>query len=291
VKAEFMKMNVGKCEVMKKLFDPVLTTAKAYSAIHALAEGKSHARLWLSALLEISNAVIGIMAVVGLFFSWMKRKKNKSELNVLKKYEKLRSKSLCPFARKAKLYGGCVGKSQDIKTAVRSIMPRLIELTEFGKQRKLDGFVVELPADRFANNLIEFCTSFNCFLRELSKHDPSEENCFKGNILRKDWQFTFNHTRFFVTTFAPFYNPRHPRFSKLKNSAFIFLQPDYSFDNHGISRRNSQREKVKDNIRQAFQEAGSGYDIGLVKQPLEALKYIKALDVSDPSLQWWKLPC
>jgi len=275
---------------MKKLFDPILTTAKTYSTIHALAGGNFHASLCVAAFFEISDAIVGIMAVVGLFFAWMKGRKNKSELTVLKKYEKLRSKSLCPFARKAKLYGGGVGKGQDIETAAKSIMPRLIELTKFGKKRKLDGFVIELPADRFANNLVELCRSFNSLLRELANHDPAGENCFKGNILKKDWQFTFNQTRFFVTAFAPFYNPRHPRFSKVKNSAFIFLQPDYSFDNHGISRRNTHRETVKNNIRKAFQETGSGYDIALVKQPLEALKYIKALRISDPPVRWWKLP-
>jgi hypothetical protein len=262
---------------------------KVYTAIHSIISGNLHPLLHFSTFTATVNAIVGLLAAGGLLYKTVRNYLNsRGESDVLRRFGKLRQKSLCPFARKTKLFAGEVGNKQNIQSAVVAMLPKLITLTEIGRKRKLDGLVIDLPAERFAKNLRQFSKTFNSLLREIAQNDPTGENCLQGKILREGWQFTFNHTRFFVTSFAPFYDPKHPRYSQSTKHAFVYLQPEYSFDNHGISNHNAHREQVKENIRKAFQNAGSRYDIALVKQPFEALKYVKPLIESQPPIRWWK---
>jgi hypothetical protein len=287
--ANVMTSDVQRMRILVDWLDPLSAVVKLCAAAQACAAGEFKLPLDLRSIVLILDAGISVILLGGLIYQRVRKHLNEPpESQVLREFAKLRSKSLCPFARKAKLFGGGIAEGQDIKTTVRLLVPQLLKLTTIGRTKKLDGFVIGLPADRFANNLLEFSRSLNSVLRELAAFDPSGENCMNGDILKEGWQFTFNHTRFFITTFAPLYNSRHPRHSNVRNTAFIFLQMEYSFDHHGISSRNSRREGVKRRIRKAFQDAGSGYDVALVKQPMEALKYIKPIKPSDPPVYWWK---
>lgn len=98
------------------------------------------------------------------------------------------------------------------------------------------------------------------------------ENAMDGNLLSPRWRFPFGNLTFFIATFAPFYDHKHPRYSQTADTAFVFMQPEFSFDLHGIHAGNAKRGLVKSTIRDSFERDGSGYSIDLVEQPIEAFK-------------------
>ena len=142
-------------------------------------------------------------------------------------------------------------------------------------------------ARTLAADLEMLSKTVNHVLRFLAKHDPTGHDCFVADVVAEDWQFSFNGTRFFITTFAPFYGSGHSRFSARQDSAFIYFQPEYSFDHHGVFAGNPDRERLKERVRQAFANGGTEYSVILVKQPIEAYKYVKPLKVGDPPVEWW----
>lgn len=121
----------------------------------------------------------------------------------------------------------------------------------------------------------------------LAEHDPTGVNCFATNVESEAWQFSFNGTRFFITTFAAFYSEDHSRYSQRQDSAFIYFQPEYSFDHHGVSAANPDRERMKERIRREFATHGVPYSVELVTQPVEAYKYVKPLKLGDTPVEWW----
>ena len=92
---------------------------------------------------------------------------------------------------------------------------------------------------------------------------------------------------FFISTFSPFYPPDHPRHSPRHDSAFIFLQPEISFDHHGVTASNPKRWSIKESIRANFEKRLSRYSVELVEQPIEALKYVKPFKVDGEPVRWW----
>jgi hypothetical protein len=203
-------------------------------------------------------------------------------------FENLRRSTKCPFARAARLVGCSLAGRGTLERRVMRLVPLLLRMTKEGRARRLDGFILQIPAHGFATDLAMLSRTVNRTLRALAEHDPTGSDCFaKRDVVAEDWQFSFNGTRFFITTFAPFYGPGHSRYSGRKDSAFIYFQPEYSFDHHGISVANPDRERLKERVRCAFEESGVGYSIALVRQPIEAYKYVKPLKVGDPPVEWW----
>jgi hypothetical protein len=101
------------------------------------------------------------------------------------------------------------------------------------------------------------------------------------------WRFRLFGVSYFITTFAPFYGMGHPRHSPLSGSSFLFFQPEVSFDHHGITASNPKRLVTKQTIRENFAAHGCPYPDDLVRQPIEALKYIKPLDPRGKPVFWW----
>jgi hypothetical protein len=71
----------------------------------------------------------------------------------------------------------------------------------------------------------------------LSSNDPFGNDCVKKSYIKeRGWHFEFNRTPIFITTFAPFYPKTNARYSfdADNESAFILLQPEYSFAWHNL---------------------------------------------------------
>jgi hypothetical protein len=160
-------------------------------------------------------------------------------------------------------------------------------MTNEGRKRRLDGFVLRIPAAGFAADLGMLSRTFNRILQLLAKHDPTGRDCFETDVLEEDWQFSFNGTRFFITAFTPFYSKGHSRYSPSRDSAFVYFQPEYSFDHHNVCAGNPDRERLKEVIRREFANSGAAYNVTFVAQPIEAYKYVKPLKIGDFPVEWW----
>jgi hypothetical protein len=232
-----------------------------------------------TALLQLARGLMQMLSV---------RYKPPSQ-QALTKFAKVVRHSQCPFACKAKLLGMSIDLARPVVDQVIAWSPAFAQFTKDARKRKMDGIVMELRTQSGELNLRTFCSTFNAILRTLAAADPTGMSCFRTGVLAPHWQFSFNRMRFFITTFAPFYHDRHARFSHSKTSAFIYFQPEFSFDQHGIHARNPQRALVKKSIRRDFIAAGSELDVALIEQPHEALKYIKPLRAGGPPVRWWEV--
>ena len=275
----------------------------AGAAVHLLKAGAAladliNARHNLLGL--IGSAIALTLALGGLHMlavesGWNLKNSKRSDrsrrrLGSTREVEQLRRSPNCPFARGARLVIGSVRflrSDHGLDRRVLELIPRFIQMTKRGRDQCLDGFILRLPAS-YGRDVKVLGRTLNRILRLLAQNDPTGYGCFSDDILAENWQFSFNRTRFFVTTFAPFYGPAHSRYSGSRSAAFIYFQPEYSFDHHGIFDGNPNRDHVKDSIRDLFREAGIPYDVELIKQPIEALKYIKPLRIGDCPVEWWK---
>jgi hypothetical protein len=222
-----------------------------------------------------------------LFQRLFPRSKGEGDTRLPKRFATVVCRSKCPFAKKAKLLGATLDPLRPIEAEVKSVEESLLSFTRIARKKKLDGFVIELTNPQHIADLDAFCGAFNSVLRTLAADDPTHTDCFAGDVFAPKWQFSFNGMRFFITTFAPFYEMNHPRWSHSEEAAFIYFQPEFSFDHHGIHSGNAHRKNLKDAIRRDFISAGYHLDVALVEQPHEALKYIKPLTVGAKPIRWW----
>mmetsp|Transcript_70339 Transcript_70339/g.161381 ORF Transcript_70339/g.161381 Transcript_70339/m.161381 type:complete len:216 (+) Transcript_70339:346-993(+) len=170
-----------------------------------------------------------------------------------------------------------------------------------GTNEAADAFVVELRGAELCGDLERFAAAVHRALCQLSQLDPSQSPCMTpGRLSQRSWCFSFCRETFFVTTFAPFYPPDHPRhqFGAAADSGFILLQPEMSFLVHGVSEdipRGATNwddpQTERDRIRSNFWRAGREfYYPETVKFP-PALMVVAALDpFQDPFVEFWKPP-
>jgi FPC/CPF motif-containing protein YcgG len=206
----------------------------------------------------------------------------------LERFKSIVNTTRCPFANKAKLWGSYEwDMAKSLEDNVINSIPTLIRFVRCAEQEELDGFVFEVYGEEYSNTFPDMCRTVKKTLNLLSNLDPVNENCMRGDLLSKDWQFSFSQQRFFVSVFAPCYPENHCRYSHNPKSIFLFFQPEFSFDVHGIHKDNSNRHKIKNKIRKSFAEVGSAYDVELVNQGIEAYLYIMPLRVGDKPVRWW----
>lgn len=209
----------------------------------------------------------------------------------LERFRPLMANTSCPFAQQAKIWGAPDYDEQaDVATNVSRIAAVLTRFCRVARSEELDGFVIRLTSPTHIREIHSFAGAFHHILVELGRQNKINglENSMEKNILTNEWRFTFSDVSFFITTFAPFYRGDHPRFSWCNKSAFIFMQPEFSFDVHGIHENNPKRETIKIGIRDEFSKSTIGYSSNLVEQPMEALKYVKPLYSDSHPVRWWE---
>lgn len=206
----------------------------------------------------------------------------------LKNFQGIVFNTKCSFARTAKVWGNYEWDEMlSFERNIQNSLPSLIRFTKAADAEGLDGYVFEIKNSNLEDSFDGLCSVLKNTMDNLSAFDPTGENVMQTQIDHSDWQFTFNGVRLFTTTFASFYPKNHPRYSPIEGSYFIFLQPEFSFDHHGIHKGNEKRDNIKDSIRDKFIKTGGYYDIDLIKQPIEAYKYIKPLEVGSEPIAWW----
>lgn len=207
----------------------------------------------------------------------------------LKRFNNLVKKTDCIFATSAKVWSAPdFNSAWSIERNLEGTCEVLKRFNKCAESEGLDGLVIEIYGENHGKNISELSVTVNRVLRYLSDKDPTGIHCMEKNILDSKWRFSFGGQTFFITVFAPCYPVNHPRYSHNDNSTFIFLQPEFSFDHHGISSANVKRDAIKEKIRKKFKDNGSAYNVNLVKQNIEVYKYVKPLNIDDSPIEWWK---
>nr|WP_253263345.1 YqcI/YcgG family protein [Anoxybacillus sp. EFIL] len=207
----------------------------------------------------------------------------------IQRFKKVAEKTNCIFSSRAKIWGSYnFVEDLSLEENLENNLKLLKRFNRVAPCEGLDGFVIEVYGKEYGDRLDNLSKTLRRVLTYLSDKDPAKIHCMNQNILRSDWRFSFGGQTFFVTTFAPCYPKKHPRYSHNPFSTFVLLQPEFSFDHNGIHAGNPKRELIKEKIRSKFRENGSEYNIDLVRQPLEVYKYVKPINIDDVPVRWWE---
>lgn len=209
------------------------------------------------------------------------------EAPVLERFESHRANTHCPYAVRAVLVGAPDWDPlKDDETNIQAQKTAVVEFTAISRQLKLDGIVVPL-SPRAAEGFDPFVKAVNSTLGVFADRSASYgDRPVWADIESPAWRYTIRGQQFFVSATAGFYGPTHSRYSGPNGEAFLLLQPMHTFDITGplTSTRNA---RIKREIRGRFEDAGCSYDVRLVTQPIEALRYVKPLTVGAEGIRWW----
>lgn len=211
-----------------------------------------------------------------------------SSSQTVDRFSHLAATSPCIFAKQAKIWGAPTWDAErGLHWNIEHILPSFAHFGRAAAAEMLDGYVVEICDAQSNGDIERFTRTFRAALELLDLRNPTGEQCLRKDMLSPTWRFRLFGVSYFITTFAPFYGMGHPRHSPLAGSSFLFFQPEVSFDHHGIAAGNPKRSAIKQTIRENFTAHGSPYPDDLVRQPIEALKYIKPLDPRGKPVFWW----
>lgn len=205
-------------------------------------------------------------------------------------FSKIKNSTYCPFAVNSKIeYFDDWDQEKTFDENILVLAKKLESFADRCESEKLDGLVFEISGALCPKTVEDLAKALKDILLKLNKLDPKKSDCMDKDISANSWQFAFNGQRMFIITFTPFYSEKNPRYSMSANSAFIFLQPESSFDLHIANPTESpQTIKLKENIRRAFEEGDKPYDSNIVDNPSDAIKYVKPLNTGDAPIEWWK---
>jgi len=211
---------------------------------------------------------------------------NPSTSKTLEHFEQVRADSRCPFASTARLWGGPQWNTgKPIGYNVDTQMPYLITFAKAAVPEGLDGFVIELgsPARPTFQRLVK---QFGQLLRLLAARDSRPNPSFQHPVEVPGWQFSLYGMPMFVSVFSALYPAHHPRHAP--RGTFVLLQPEESFDTHGIGGGRPRTEALKQQVRQRFAAAGQDYATEMIGRRLEACIYLLPQRLTDEPVRWWE---
>ena len=208
---------------------------------------------------------------------------------VASRFQNLLKGTCCPYAQFASIsFGPAWQTDQSTRENLTRLLPYFDEFAERAEDQKTDMFVVEVREPGHLKNIEVFSAFLRTLLTTLKEADPLRTGDLADGIDSPEWDFTYRGVRFFVLTFAPFYDERHGRHSHCEDTAFITFQPDQSFDRYGINKKSPKRRKISEAVRDAFEKSGIRYDFCLVTRSIKALRYVQPLGVGQDPIRWWE---
>ena len=180
--------------------------------------------------------------------------------------------------------------AESFEANLSSACSALNSFARVSERLELDGYVLELPV-AFGETVRELANTTNRVLRFLGKNDPFGADPFSNDPNTGDWHFVFAAQRFYILAFGKCYPPDHARHIFDTDATFLLFQPHHAF----VRRRSPPgalviAEEIKVKIRHAYATAGRPYDPEVSRNPIDALKFVKPLRLSDALVEWWKLP-
>lgn len=209
---------------------------------------------------------------------------------VAKEFAQIINSTACPFAPKSKMeFSDKWDEGKSFDENIDTLAIRLKEFTNTCESREMDGFIMEVTGKDSPTDIESLAKLLKKTLTNLESRDEKSDKALEKDILDPSWQFTFNGSRLFIITFAPFYPESSPRHSPRKDGTFIFFQPESSFHLHIPHPESDPRTvNLKVKIRDAFKKQGRPYDESIVNSKSDSLKYIKPLNIGDPVVKWWE---
>ena len=224
------------------------------------------------------------------------------DCEALRRFAPVVKMSRCLFAKGARLWGSKdYDETLSLESNVAASVPTLLQMLHRGEVEGLDGFVFEIraspsvPGD-LSSDLEAFAAAVRRLLFTISNMDPTgERSARKAYIHDRAWHFTFARFPIFVTTFAPCYGPTSSRYTYGADpeSAFVLLQPEYSFLRHDLPADTPHTEwdnpkTIRDRIRVSFRDAGQAYDIPNTVHYPASEHIVKALVRGQQAVRWWE---
>lgn len=238
-----------------------------------------------------------------------------SGIEALHRFSSIKKQTPCIFARQSVLWG-CRDWDDRLsieENAKRSI-PMLIKFFKLGrhpdllspehKGKHLDGFLFEIRGRERCCSPDACGLALNRLLSTLSEHDPNGMRCLRPRYRRlvgtAIWHFYFASEPIFITTFYPGTPSNHPRhtFNSPQDSFFVLLQPEFSFQLHGLGMDTphtnwDKPQTARDRVRVAFRKAGMEYWIPDTIAYPTAEHMVKSLDAVGPEMpktivRWWE---
>lgn len=214
----------------------------------------------------------------------------------LEHFDVIKQKTECVFAKRSKVWGSKDWSTElSLEENIYRLVPTFLKFSMMCRQNRLDGFLIELPAEPYVNDITCFADSVRRVLKVLSDLDPNESRCIDKieDRNQRGWVFQFNDITYFITTFAPFYPETNARFAFGAENGFILLQPELSFALHNLPPDTPHTnwdhpQTVRDKIRVAFRNAGREYPIpSSLFMPL-AWEMVRPLCNGGPVVKWWE---
>jgi hypothetical protein len=209
--------------------------------------------------------------------------------SVEQRFKVLIDNTCCPYAADVKFR--CSPEwdsSRTVRENILLLLPSFDDFIEYGEEKCLDMFVVEIRDSRYINNVHTLASLLHSILSNLHKVDPVSKWNLTDGITTMEWNFIYRGVKLFVPTFAPFYGRDHTRYSHQPESAFVVLQPDHSFSRRNINSKSPDRHLITGKAKARCEKMGYKYDADLVSGTPKAVRYIHPLVLGQDSVKWWE---
>lgn len=210
----------------------------------------------------------------------------------------LRQRVACPFALKAKIWKSNFNWNPDKNLTENVSQFKKQDLDPYIEQQEAyDIIPLELPAEQYTKDIPALSATLKAILSSLNKPSIDDLKNLQpdknGRYWYDGWQFNYRNTRFFITTFAPFYPPNSSRYNYGLENAFILFQHEQQLKD-SLPFEQERRNHNKLVARRLFSKKGQPYTNNKTIEPdfsqkaHEAPRYIKPLPGETEAIRWWK---
>jgi hypothetical protein len=207
------------------------------------------------------------------------RKFDACSAEVLGSVERIKAKTLCPFAASSKVWG-----TPDFDPLIsvqdngKELGMHLKRFSKINRYEELDALAYRIPTAA-VGSLLEFGNVFGSLMKGIEEDNASLLSIEETS----NWSISFFGESYFIATFTPFYESHHPRYAEDSGYCVVLFQPLRTFKRHPALGK-LVRERMIGKIRDAFKRAGRGYR----EEKFEVCKYVKPLNGESPLIDWWR---
>lgn len=154
------------------------------------------------------------------------------------------------------------------------------------EQNGYDMLALQLPEREFSSSI----DALSCILETLLPLLSDDLSGWGEDkvMMSENWRLWIEKVQCFVLTFAPFYSPKHPRYSPTRFSYIVF-QFESAFKRRGFYGMDQEDlRKLSKMMTEHFKSADRWYLSEITHHQPEALRVLKPLRPGDEPIAWWK---
>ncbi|NER97248.1 MAG: hypothetical protein F6J86_25955 [Symploca sp. SIO1B1] len=178
----------------------------------------------------------------------------------------------------------CLDGLSDIARLIATVDALKVEIPRT-QSNGYDMLALAISEENWKHNI----NALAAFLKELLPRLSDDTSGWGEDkvMLNSEWRLWVGGVKCFVLTFAPFYQPHHPRYSPT-DSAYVVFQFESAFERNGVSTMSPETlGQLSQSVMANFENAGRWYFSEITHQSPEALRIIKPLFPGDPPVAWW----